>query len=155
MPNPHRPQHASGKRFPSAAKTANGTGSTYGGISDLSSGATYAALGDRQDFNTTTVPPASADGSNAPLTLGHFNMAKKIIFFFVPIISALSAGVWWMSHMSGRVDQHEEDIKEVKMKTEKLTNDSAINSTKLQILDSQVDKLEDKVFDQAHARTKK
>jgi cell division protein FtsB len=57
--------------------------------------------------------------------------------------------------MSSRVDQHEEDIKEVKGKTDKLVNDSAVTSTKLQKLDSQVDKLEDKVFEQAQARTKK
>jgi hypothetical protein len=140
--------------MPSAAQIANNTSSTYGGVASSTSSSTSANFND-SDLEYTTAPPATSYNGNAPITFGHLQLGWKVLLIIVGLVSSISVGVWWISHMSSKVDQQEDVLKDVKIKTEKLVNDSAVTSAKLQKLDSQVDKLEDKIFDQAQSRSKK
>ena len=154
MSKQHRVMQVRGQRTLSAAKIATDTSSTYGGVSESSSGATSAGLGNSRNFETTAAPPASRDDSK-PVTFGHLQIGWKVLSAVITLMASIAIGVWWLSNMSSKVDKHEEDIRESKGKTEKLINDSAVASAKLQKLDSQVGKLEDKMFEQALARPKK
>ena len=155
MSKQHRITQVRGQRTLSAAKIASDTTSTYGGVSESSSSATSAGLGNSRNFETTPAPPVSRDDKNSPVTFGHLQNSWKVLWVVFALISSIAGGVWWLSNMSSKVENHEEDIRESKGKTEKLINDSAVASAKLQKLDSQVGKLEDKIFEQALARSKK
>ena len=152
MPKPHREVQKLGHRNPSAAQIASGTSSTYGGVSGTYSSSTHVDFGKDDDFETTPAPPVVADDRNKPITFGHLQTFWKILLILLPIASA---AVWWMSNMSSKVERHEEDIKEVKVRTEKLVNDSASTTVKLEKLDSQVNKLDGQIFEQALARQNK
>lgn len=136
-----------GKQTPSAAMTAGGTSSTYGGVSGSSS-ATSVGIGGGRDFKVTPALPVSSDNVNdTPVTFGHIKTGWMVLAGFVSIAIFVGAIVWSLSAMSSKVEQNVEAIKDGKGKTEKLMSDSAVMSEKLQKLDSEVGKLQDKVFD--------
>lgn len=158
MAKQHRAIQTQGKRTPSAAQIATNTSGTYGGISNAQSSATGARIGgrDNQDDEVITVPPAvksdNGDLEKTPLTFGHVMAGWKALW---AVIFVLGCGLWWLAHLSTKVDQHEDDIKQVKVQTDKLVTESASESARLQKLDSQVGRLEDKIFQQAMDRPKK
>lgn len=152
MPKQHRAIQKQGHRNPSAAQIASGTSSTYGGVSGTYSSSTGAGIGKDDDFETTPAPPVAADDRNKPITFGHLQTFWKVLLVVIP---TAATAIWWMSNMTSKVGQHDEDIKEVKVRTEKLVNDSAATTVKLEKLDSQVDKLDGQIFEQALARQKK
>lgn len=154
----HKAIQTQGKRIASAAQIATNTSGTYGGISNAQSNATSASVSDRdsQGYEVISVPPAiksdNGDLEKTPLTFGHVIAGWKALW---AVLVVLACGIWWLAHLSTKVDQHEDDIKVVKMQTDKLLNESASESAKLQKLDSQIGRLEDKMFQQAMDRPKK
>lgn len=148
MSKQHKPMQTQGRQAPSAAKIATDTSSTYGAVSPPSSSSTSAVLGDKGSYETTAAPPvSSSDKGNTPITFGHLQIGWKVLTVFATIIVFIAGIAWSMSKMSSKVDQHEDAIKEGNSKTEKLLSDSAATSVKLQKLDSEVGKLEDKMFE--------
>ena len=158
MVKPHKTIQAQGKRASSAAQIASNTVGTYGGASSTQSNTADARIGggDSRDYAVISASPASSSNNGeldkTPITLGHLFKGAKILW---PALAILACGLWWLSHLSIKVDQHEDDIKDVKVKTDKLINDSTSESAKLQKLDSQVGRLEDKMYEQAMGRSKK
>ena len=153
MSRQHRAMQKQGRSIPSAAKIAVDTSSTYGGVSTSSSSATGAGLSNGGDFEITAAPPvASHDDRNTPITFGHLKNGWAVLSGLAVLIVFISGSVWSMSKMSSKVDQHEEAIKETNTKTEKLLSDSAVTSVKLQKLDLEVGKLEDKMFDLSRSK---
>jgi hypothetical protein len=149
----HKAIQTQGKRAPSPAKIATNTDGTYGGVSSAYASGTSAGWGASQDEEEITVPPATpkdnGDFGKIPLTLGHVLAGWRIV---LGVLVALALALWWVSHLSNKVDQHDDDIKEVKLKTDKLVRDTAAESATLQKLDSQVGRLEDKVFDLSRSK---
>ena len=154
MSRQHRAIQKQGRPIPSAAKIAADTSSTYGGVSASSSSSTTGAgLRNGGDFEITAAPPVvSHDYRDAPITFGHLKNGWVVLSGIVALIVFISGVVWSMSKMSSKVDQHEEAIKENNTKTEKLLSDSATTTVKLQKLDSEVGKLEDKMFDLSRSK---
>ncbi|MBA4382556.1 MAG: hypothetical protein C0406_08330 [Sideroxydans sp.] len=149
----HKAIQTQGRRAPSPAKVATNTYGTYGGVSSSYSGGTRDGWGDRYDDEEIVVPPAvpkdNGEIGKIPLTVNHLMAGWKYV---VAVIFALGVGLWWVSHLSSKVDQHDEDIKEVKAKTDKLEKDSVSETTTLNKLDSQVGRLEDKVFELSRSK---
>lgn len=153
MAKQHKAIQNQGKRTLSAAQVATNTSGTFGGASDTQSSTTGASFGDGK--NAISVPPATPDNADfgkTPLTLGHIVAGWKIA---VGVLVALAIGLLWLANLSNKVEQHGDDIKEVKVKIDKLGNDSATASVRLQKVDTQVGRLEDKMFQQATERSKK
>lgn len=155
MQKPNRTISTGGQRKPSAARTASGTGSTNGGVSGAYLAATSTGLYTGEDLEITAAPPVSSDNINLPLTKNDLKKGWKVITLLFALTGLIVGATWWVSHLSIKVDQHEDDLKEVKVKTDKLLNDSAVASSKLQKMDSQVDRLENKMFDSVKTQTEK
>jgi hypothetical protein len=160
MAKQHKAIQTQGKRASTPAQIATNTSGTIGGISNTRSSTVDASIrekgGDNQDYDVIKVPPArpsdDGDWKKIPITTGHIMGAWKLI---IPFLTVLAIGLLWLAQLSYKVNQHDDDIKEVKVKTDKLVKESASESATLQKLDSQVGKLEDKIFQQAMERSKK
>ncbi|MGB8410943.1 MAG: hypothetical protein WCE58_13670 [Gallionella sp.] len=104
-------------------------------------------------YETFTV--SNPDIKDRPVTFGHIQLGWRILLVVCSVISFTAWIVWWASAKSSQLAQHDEDIKEIKVSTERLINDAAVTSVKLQSLSTQVDKLEDHTFTQEQLKPKK
>ena len=150
MSKQHKPYRSSRKRRTPAdvAKLAQDISSTYGGADQSFSDSTGGPFSVDDDMGATVDAPLINTSRGGPITWSDLDFFWRVLIIIVVSVTTVSGYVWWLSQLSSKVDKNGLDIEEISDKTDKLIIDSTTHSVKLQRLDSQVNRLEGKVFNQ-------
>lgn len=80
--------------------------------------------------------------SSQALTIGDLKLGKGILVLVVVVVATVAPLIWQASNISTRVDTLVENVKEVRQKADKLSEESIKGSTRIEGLDQRIKNVE-------------